>query len=97
VLHHHERWDGSGYPHALAGLEIPMWARLFAVADALDAMTGGDVNSKERLEAAIDRVVEASGTLFDPRCVSGLVALDRGDLLRALHPAAENRLRTLAA
>jgi HD-GYP domain-containing protein (c-di-GMP phosphodiesterase class II) len=97
VLHHHERWDGSGYPHALAGPEIPMWARLFAVADALDAMTGGDVNSKERLEAAIDRIVQASGTLFDPRCASGLVALDPGDLLRALHPAAENRLRTLAA
>ena len=97
VLHHHERWDGSGYPDGLKGLEIPMWARLFAVADALDAMTGGDVHSKERLEAAIDRIDEASGTLFDPRCVSGLVALDRSKLLRALHPAAENRLRTLAA
>ena len=97
VLHHHERWDGSGYPDGLAGDEIPFWARVFAVADALDAMAGREGYDKTRLEAAVDRIVEASGTVFDPRCASGLVALDRGQLLRALHPAAENRLRTLAA
>lgn len=39
VLHHHERWDGKGYPHGLGGTEIPMMARVLAVADAFDAMT----------------------------------------------------------
>lgn len=39
VLHHHERWDGKGYPHGLSGLEIPLMARVMAVADAFDAMT----------------------------------------------------------
>jgi ribonuclease P protein subunit RPR2 len=97
VLHHHERWDGSGYPDGLEGEAIPFWARVIAVADALDAMVGREEPSAERLEMALERIVEASGTLFDPRCVSGAVALDRGQLLRALHPAAENRLRTLAA
>jgi HD-GYP domain-containing protein (c-di-GMP phosphodiesterase class II) len=97
VLHHHERWDGSGYPDGLEGDAIPFWARVLAVADALDAMVGREEPSAHRLEMALERIVEASGTLFDPRCVSGAVALDRAQLLRALHPAAENTLRTLAA
>jgi response regulator RpfG family c-di-GMP phosphodiesterase len=95
VLHHHERWDGSGYPHGLAGEEIPMWARVFAVADALDAMASGDRYGSGALDAAIDAIAEGSGTLFDPRCVAGLGALDRRELLRALHPATENRLDAL--
>ena len=39
VLHHHERWDGRGYPHQLAGLQIPLIARVLALADTYDAMT----------------------------------------------------------
>src|SRR3712207_6336202 len=39
VRHHHERWDGGGYPHGLREEEIPLWARIFAVVDAVDAMT----------------------------------------------------------
>ena len=97
VLHHHERWDGSGYPDRLEGDAIPFWARVFAVADAVDAMVGWDESGADRLAAALERIADASGALFDPRCVSGLMALDRGELLKALHPAAENRLRTLAA
>lgn len=97
VLHHHECWDGSGYPHGLEGDEIPMWARVFAVVNALDAMAAREHYGTAPLDAAIDRIVEESGAMFDPRCVSGLVALDRAALLRALHPASENRLRTLVA
>jgi ribonuclease P protein subunit RPR2 len=97
VLHHHERWDGSGYPDRLEREEIPMWARVFAVADALDAMAGGERYREGALEAASDRILEESGTLFDPRCVAGLVALDGSKLRWALHPGPQNRLRTLAA
>jgi len=97
VLHHHENWDGSGYPHGLEGDAIPMWARVFAVANALDKLARRDQYGRPSLDAAIDRIVETSGVLFDPRCVSGLVALDRGELLSALHPAAENQLQTLVA
>jgi len=97
VLHHHEAWDGSGYPDGLEAEEIPFWARVFAVVNALDAMAGREHYGTAPLAAAIDRIVEESGSLFDPRCVSGLVALDRAELLRALHPAAKNRLRTLVA
>jgi HD-GYP domain-containing protein (c-di-GMP phosphodiesterase class II) len=97
VLHHHEAWDGSGYPDGLEAEDIPSWARVFAVVNALDAMAGRDHYGTAPLEAAIDRIVAESGSLFEPRCVSGLVALDRAALLRALHPAAENRLRTLVA
>ena len=60
-------------------------------------MAGREHYGTAPLEAAIDRIVEESGSLFEPRCVSGLVALDRAALLRALHPATENRLRTLVA
>jgi len=60
-------------------------------------MAGREHYGTAPLAAAIDRIVEESGSLFDPRCVSGLVALDRAELLRALHPAAKNRLRTLVA
>jgi HD-GYP domain-containing protein (c-di-GMP phosphodiesterase class II) len=97
VLHHHERWDGSGYPEGLEGDDIPIWARVFAVVDALDAMARPERYGEDALEMAIERIVEESGSLFDPRCVSGLVAVDPAELRRALHPAAENQLRTLAA
>jgi HD-GYP domain-containing protein (c-di-GMP phosphodiesterase class II) len=97
VLHHHEAWDGSGYPDGLEDEQIPLWARVFAVVNALDAMAGREHYGTAPLGAAIDRIEEESGSLFDPRCVSGLAALDRADLLRALHPAAKNQLRTLVA
>ena len=97
VMHHHEAWDGSGYPDGLEAEDIPPWARVFAVVNALDAMAGREHYGTAPLEAAIDRIAAESGSLFEPRCVSGLVALDRAALLRALHPATENRLRTLVA
>jgi putative nucleotidyltransferase with HDIG domain len=70
VLHHHERWDGTGYPDKLAGDQIPEEARLLAVVDAFDAMT-----SDRPYRAAIDfdtaykLVVAESGKQFDPAMV----------------------------
>ena len=67
VRHHHERWDGRGYPDGLAGDGIPIGARLIAVADSYDAMTS-DRNYRRALphETAIAELRAMSGTQFDP-------------------------------
>ncbi|HEV2713483.1 MAG TPA: diguanylate cyclase [Gaiellaceae bacterium] len=71
VLHHHERWDGKGYPNGLAGEEIPLGARIIFVADAYDAMTS-DRAYQGRLTAqeAIAELERCAGTQFDPQIVS---------------------------
>jgi response regulator RpfG family c-di-GMP phosphodiesterase len=71
VRSHHERWDGDGYPDGLQGTEIPLAARLFAVADALDAMTT-DRPYRRALpwETAAAEIVSQAGTQFDPRVVA---------------------------
>jgi putative two-component system response regulator len=84
VLHHHERWDGAGYPHGLAGEEIPLGARIFAVADTLDAMTS-DRPYRPALawREAAGEIVAQSGRQFDPEIVRAFVA--REDDLRAVY------------
>ena len=71
VCYHHEFWDGSGYPEKLAGEAIPLEARIVAVADVFDALTGKRVY-KERwpLDKAIDYLAEKRGSQFDPDCVN---------------------------
>jgi len=70
VRHHHERFDGSGYPDALAGAQIPLGDRLFAVADTLDAMTSDRLYRKAPgLEAAREEIRRWSGKQFDPHIV----------------------------
>jgi response regulator RpfG family c-di-GMP phosphodiesterase len=77
VRSHHERWDGSGYPDKLTGPEIPLGARIFAVADALDAMTDRRPYRRPlRWEAAMARICKGAGTQFDPDVVDGLVACE---------------------
>jgi HD-GYP domain-containing protein (c-di-GMP phosphodiesterase class II) len=71
VLHHHERWDGRGYPAGLAGEEIPLQARVFAVADALDALTTARPYRAACGWADARREIRAgSGTQFDPAIVA---------------------------
>ena len=73
VLHHHERWDGNGYPSRLAGEDIPLAARVFAVADALDAITTDRPYRKaEPLERAREVISDQAGRQFDPRVVEAL-------------------------
>jgi len=71
VRSHHERWDGRGYPDGLAGEEIPVAARIFALADALDAMTS-DRPYRKRLSwsAAVDEILVGSNSQFDPQVVA---------------------------
>ena len=76
VLTHHERWDGSGYPRGLAGEEIPLAARLFAVVDALDAMTSDRPYRRAMpIDEALREVQAGAGTQFDPGCVDALVSM----------------------
>jgi len=83
VRSHHERVDGTGVPDGLRGDEIPLEARIVAVADALDAMTSGRRyrHSEYAFEGAIHEIEENVGTQFDRRVVAALLrAYDRGDL-----------------
>ena len=70
VRSHHERWDGTGYPDRLAGEAIPLAARVFAVADTLDALTTDrPYRTASSFEAARRVVAENAGTQFDPSIV----------------------------
>jgi diguanylate cyclase (GGDEF)-like protein/putative nucleotidyltransferase with HDIG domain len=75
VLHHHERWDGSGYPERLRGDAIPLVARILAAAEAYDAMVSDHVY-REALtrRKALAELQRGAGTQFDPRVVLALVA-----------------------
>ncbi|HET9323718.1 MAG TPA: HD domain-containing phosphohydrolase [Gaiellaceae bacterium] len=74
VRSHHERWDGDGYPDGLGGDEIPVSARVFAVADALDAMTSDRPYRRARRWVDAGReLVRQSGTQFDPQVVRAFV------------------------
>jgi HD-GYP domain-containing protein (c-di-GMP phosphodiesterase class II) len=86
VRSHHERWDGSGYPRRLAGEDIPLGARIFAIADSFDAMTS-DRPYRRALstDEVIEEIVAGAGSQFDPSCVEvfvDLVTEDDGVLVR---------------
>ncbi len=68
--HHHERWDGRGYPDGLQGDAIPLEARVVAIADSLDAITSTRAFRQARLWSdAVDEIVQAAGTRYDPDVV----------------------------
>lgn len=67
VLYHHERWDGTGYPKGLKGEEIPLWARIIAVADAYEVMMAGrPYQAKKTKEGALAELEKYAGSQFDP-------------------------------
>ncbi|HZB04518.1 MAG TPA: HD domain-containing phosphohydrolase [Actinomycetota bacterium] len=81
VRHHHERWDGSGYPDGLGGADIPLAARIAAVADVWDALTSDRAYRPAwPVDQAISHIAGAAGSLFDPLCVEALcdLAMVRG-------------------
>lgn len=87
VLHHHERWDGGGYPHGLRGEEIPIWARIFAIVDTVDAMTSDrPYRAALPLPVATAEVRRMAGAQFDPACVEAFVALDPSRVAALLEP-----------
>jgi response regulator RpfG family c-di-GMP phosphodiesterase len=89
VRSHHERWDGQGYPDNLAGTDIPLAARIFSVADALDAMTSERPYRMPRAwRSAALEIAEESGAQFDPRVV---------EAFKQCEPQLQLVQRTLAA
>ena len=76
ALSHHERIDGSGYPHGLKGSEIPLEARIVAVADTLDALTTARPYKQAwSMEDSFEYIQQGSGTHFDPDCVAALFSI----------------------
>jgi len=94
VMHHHERWDGGGYPAGLSGEQIPLVARMISIADAFDAMTSSrtyrEGMSRERVLAEMRKCAE---TQFDPELVPIFVSLDFTEYDRMVedHTAADGR------
>lgn len=88
VVHHHERWDGTGYPSGLAGEAIPLHARIVGVADFFDALTRDRPYRQGRsTEETVRSIVEGAGTAFDPRVAEAFLAVAARDLIPA-SPAA---------
>ena len=76
VLHHHERFDGNGYPDGSAGEEIPLESRIIFVADAFEAITSDRPYRPGREPAAaLEELAANAGTQFDPRCVAALCSV----------------------
>ncbi len=76
ILYHHERWDGKGYPHGLAGDAIPEAAQIISLGDVFDALTTGrDYKIAFSSDDAIEELVKNKGTQFDPRLVDIFVGI----------------------
>ena len=76
VLCHQERWDGRGYPNGLAGLDIPLGARIFAIVDTMDAMTSNrPYRAALSFEEALAEIRAFSGTQFDPRIAEAFLKI----------------------
>lgn len=76
IRHHHERWDGMGYPDGLRGKEIPLESRIIAVVDAFEAMTSDRPYKRTRsIEETIDELKRCSGTQFDPFIADIMVSI----------------------
>jgi len=91
VLSHHERYDGTGYPRGLQGEQIPLSARIFAVADAFDAMTSPrPYQATRRVSQAIEEIVLKTGRQFDPQVVQTFLGIPT-EVLKEIHGEQKER------
>src|SRR5207253_9263579 len=95
VRHHHERWDGTGYPDRLAGDDLPVLARVAALADALDAMVSERVyRTRLHFDSAVAEIKAGRGSQFDPAVVSAFLAAEA--TIRDLVQSADARMPLVA-
>jgi diguanylate cyclase (GGDEF)-like protein/putative nucleotidyltransferase with HDIG domain len=91
ILHHHEAFDGSGYPHRLRGEEIPFESRILAIADAFHAMTSDrPYRQAMKTEEAIEQLRTLAGKQFDPHLVPVFVKLIENKMINTITPALKN-------
>jgi HD-GYP domain-containing protein (c-di-GMP phosphodiesterase class II) len=82
IRHHHERWDGTGYPEGLKGENIPLWARIVSLADAYEAMTAGRAYTRAKTpQEALNEIIMHAGRQFDPQLASFFETLWLEDLI----------------
>jgi putative two-component system response regulator len=90
IRHHHERWDGTGYPDRLAGMHIPPGARIVAVADSFDAMTSDLPYRRARsLEEGLAEIVRCARTSFDPDVVAAFQRAWEAECIQQVHASWE--------
>jgi HD-GYP domain-containing protein (c-di-GMP phosphodiesterase class II) len=90
VYHHHERWDGKGYPDGLGAERIPLGARIVAVVDAFDAMTSDrPYRNAMPLEEAVSILKDGAGKQWDPRVVRTL--LETAEIQDRFAPSVDGR------
>src|SRR5258708_16078378 len=88
ILHHHESFDGKGYPAGLKGTEIPVVSRIVCVIDAFDAMVSSRPYRKGLpYEEAVRRLIQASGPQFDPVVVQSFLSFAEAEMSPAFAPA----------
>jgi putative two-component system response regulator len=87
VRHHHERWDGSGYPDGLKGLDIPAGARILALADSLDMMVSKRIYASQlSIPAALEELKMLAAVRYDPVLVQALCSLRQAGKLSEIYP-----------
>lgn len=87
ILHHHERFDGKGYPDGISGFDIPLGARIIAVADSLSAMLQNrPYRDAMEYGDAVEEIIRCAGTQFDPVIVAAFVEIKDGvhDLIQSI-------------
>jgi putative nucleotidyltransferase with HDIG domain len=98
VRHHHERWDGMGYPDGLKGERIPLGARIFAVGDSFDAMTSDRPYRRGLLiEAAREEIRRCGGSQFDPTVVTAFLSIPVARLTAIADAAPHTHPRVVAS
>ncbi len=96
IRHHHERWDGTGYPDGLKEEQIPLGARIVAVADSFDAMSiDRPYRNGRSLEDAYQEILNCSGSHFDPQVVKAFQRAWRQNLIQQVYASTKTRVPSL--
>jgi len=96
IRHHHEKWDGTGYPNGLKGSAIPLGSRIIAVADAFEAMVADRIYRPSLgLEKALEELRTGRGSHFDPQVVDTFLDMIANDTVHLPLPTKEQGQRPL--